>query len=167
MLFRSDESEFDFLPSIGLRAKYGITERFDAGVNVDFSTNFGFTGKYQFLGSNNRKFNSSVGADFGANLIGVLNQKLFYYYSVPLYISYNHNEKVTTFITPRFINNSEYVYSNKYGKETVGEKYNLSKIEMTYGMLFGTKNKYGFEISHSSSKILIPTEISFGYNFRF
>lgn len=162
-----DESELEFLPTFGLRVKYGIAERFDAGINVDLATDFGFTGKYQFLESANKKFNSSIGADFGANLIGILNGDLMYYYSVPLYISYHHNEAVCTFVTPRFIKNSEYAYRNKYDLESVGEKYSLSRFEVSYGMLFGKKNKYGFEISHNSAKTLIPTEISFGYNFRF
>jgi hypothetical protein len=164
-----DEPELDILPTIGLRAKYGISERFDAGINADLSTNFGFTGKYQFLQSANKKLNSSIGADFGTNLLSILNNEdTFYYYSVPLYISYNHNEAVCTFVVPRFINKSEYVYTNKYDAErSVGEKYSLSKFNVAYGMLFGKKNTYGFEISHNSSKTLMPTEISFGYNYRF
>lgn len=162
-----DESEYDFLPSIGIRAKYGITDKIDGGINIDLSTNIGFTGKYQFIGKRDNKFNSSIGVDFGANLIGVFNYKLFYYYSIPLYLSYGFKETITTFVTPRMINNSEYVFSNKYGKETVGEKFNSTNVSLCYGILFGKKDKYGFEISHNSSKILQPTEIAFGYNFRF
>lgn len=161
-----DETEFDFLPTFGLRAKYGLTDNIDAGINVDISTNFGFTGKYQFVGNQEKKINMSIGIDFGANLIGIINEKLFYYYSTPLYLSYNKNESSALFITPRFINNSEYVFSNKYDQESVGEKYNLSKIILSYGILFGKKNKYGFEITHNSSAIYKPTGISFGCNFR-
>lgn len=162
-----DESEFDYVPALSLRAKYGLTDKFDAGIIFDLATNFGFTGKYQLIGNQDKKFNTSLGIDFGANIIGIAHGKLFYYYSVPLYFSYNRNESFTIFITPRFINNSEYVFSNRYNLESVGMNYNVSKIVASYGIMLGRKNKYGFEISHNSAQILRPTGISIGYNFRF
>jgi hypothetical protein len=161
-----DETECDFLPTLGLRAKYGLTHKIDGGINLDIATNIGFTGKYQFIGNQEKRINTSIGIDFGANITGIINEKLFYYYSVPLYFSYNRNESFSCFVTPRFINNREYVFSNKYDQESVGEKYNLSRIVLSYGFLFGKKNKYGFEINHNSSNILKPTGISFGYSFR-
>jgi hypothetical protein len=161
-----DETEYDYYPNFSVRAKYGINDKFDAGINFDQATNIGITTKYQFLGNQTSRYNSSIGVDFGANITSALFDKLFYYYSIPLYFSYNISN-YSIFVTPRFINNSEYVFSTKHSTESVGYKYNMSRIVVSYGFLFGKKNKYGIEIGHNSSDIFKPTHLSLGYNIRF
>ncbi len=156
-----------YFPILALRIKYGIVEKFDAGVLMDLSTNFGITTKYQFLGNKESKINSSVGIDFGTNLFGLSYNRLKYYYSVPLYLSYYPNQSFCLFTTPRLINDSEYVFSKEYSKENVGTKYNINKLAVSYGFLFGKRKKIGIEISHNSSNNFIPTQLTLGYNLKF
>ena len=156
-----------YLPILALRIKYGITDKFDAGVLMDLSTNFGITAKYQFLGDKVSEINSSVGIDFGTNLFGFSYNRLKYYYSVPIYLSYNPNQKFCFFTTPRLINDSEYVFSKKYSNENVGTKYNINKLAVSYGFLLGKRNKIGVEISHNSGNNFTPTQLTLGYNLKF
>ncbi len=156
-----------YLPIFALRMKYGISEKFDAGVLMDLSTNFGITTKYQFLGNKESKINSSVGIDFGTNLFGLSYNRLKYYYSVPIYLSCNLNQKFCFFTTPRLINDSEYVFSKKYSNENVGTKYNINKLAVSYGFLCGKQNKIGIEISHNSGNNFAPTQLTLGYNLKY
>lgn len=158
-----DEFEFNYYPNFSLRAKYGFKNNFDTGIIIDQSLNFGITTKHQFIGNQKAKFNVSFGVDLGFNLMAVFYEKLIYNYSIPLYISYNQNN-YSIFITPRFINNSEYVFNNIHDKETIASKHNISRINISYGLLFGKKNKFGFEIQHNLSNILIPSHLALGYN---
>lgn len=156
----------DYLPTFGLRAKFGLAKNFDAGIVLDLSTNFGITSKYQFIGNSETKFNSSAGLDFGVNVTALLFDRTIYYYSVPLYLSYNPNKSFSLFVTPRFINNSDFVYSSRYNKESVGHKYQINRFPITYGILFGKKNKYGIEVSNNSNNLFLPTQLSLGYNIK-
>lgn len=161
-------NEHKIIPYITIRGKYGIRHNLDLGVNVDFSTNLGFTGKYQFIGNQTAKINASVGLDFGLNIYLIAYEKIQYYYSVPFYLSYNPNDKFAFYLTPRFINNSKYIYDNKYTKDTIGYDYQYNRLSISYGVLYGKKNKYGIEISNNSrGNIIRPTHLSIGYVITF
>ncbi|WP_395077803.1 hypothetical protein [Flavobacterium sp.] len=168
--FNTSEYENDnknyYLPTIGLRAKFGIVKNFDAGIVLDFSTNFGISSKYQFIGNSETKFNSSIGLDLGANIIAIPFDRNLYYYSVPLYLSYNPNNAFSFFIIPRFINNSDFINSSQYTREGFVDKYKKKRFSLTYGILFGKKNKFGIEISNNSNNLFLPTQLSLGYNIK-
>jgi hypothetical protein len=161
-----NDDENYYAPLLGLRTRFGIAKNFDGGIVIDMSTNFGLASKYQFIGNIESKFNSSIGLDFGVNTFGILFDRFIYYYSVPLYLSYNPNKIFTVFVTPRFMNNSEYVFREQYSKESTGKKYNINKFKISYGFLFGKKNKIGIEITNNLDKISTPTHLSIGYNVK-
>lgn len=162
---QNDDQNY-YAPVVGLRTRFGIVKNFDGGIVIDMSTNFGLASKYQFIGNNESKFNSSIGLEFGANTFGFLFDRNIYYYSVPLYLSYNSNESFTVFVTPRLRNNSEYVFRERYCKENVGEKYNTNKFTISYGFLFGRKNKIGIEMTNNLDKNGLPIHLAIGYNVK-
>ncbi len=164
--FYEDRNEFVAIPNCGLRVKYGFTDKIDAGITADLSSNFGLTGKYHVLGKKNSKFNSSIGFDFGANLIVFSYGTLLYYYSVPLYFSYDFKSTFSFYLTPRYINNSGYRIISRTNKNSSND-ISLNRATISYGALFGKKHKFGLEISNNSKNLLIPTQIAFGYNIRF
>ena len=106
-----------------------------------------------------------MGFDFGTNLAVLLFKRKIYYYSVPLYLSYNPNKSISFFITTRFINNFD-SFNPKYNTEINKLENKQNKFAITYGILFGKKNKYGIEISNNSNNLFLPTQLSLGYNIK-
>lgn len=165
-----ENEEYDFAPLLTLRARYGVKENFDLGLYIDQSLNIGLSTKYQFIGKGKEaKFNSSIGLDLGANPYAFAYNSPMFYYSVPLYFSFNPDEKKAFYFIPRFINNTKYVLGSKYNNQKKGVRYSINRVALSYGFLFGKKNKYGIEVQHSSinAKIYVPTHIALGYIIRF
>lgn len=158
-----DASDLDYYPYAGFRFKYGIGEKFDAGLLLDVSFNSAITTKYQFIGSQESYFAASSGIDVGFNFLSLgFAAQNYMMVSVPLYLSIHPSENASLYLTPRYIHNHRYgIRGNE--PDMRGWLSANHRMVFTYGVLYGQRNKVAIEISHNGPQTLHPTHLTVGY----
>lgn len=132
-------------PTIGLSLKYGIGIKTDLYVRSasNFGINTGF--KHQLIGENNSKFALSTGADVGILMVpGILQDDyIIPNAQIPIYTSYHPSEKVSLYLTPR------YVYQFKSVKDINDYHY----LGSNFGVMIGKKHKFGLDLGIYSIQV--------------
>jgi hypothetical protein len=132
-------------PNIAMSFKYGIGNKTDlyvrAATNLGINTGF----KHQLIGDSRSKFALSTGADIGILLVPEILQDdyLIPNVQIPIYTSYHPSEKVSLYLTPR------YVYQLKSGKDINDYHYNGGN----FGVIYGKKNKIGLDLGIYSAQV--------------
>ena len=121
-------------PNIDVSFKYGINDKIDIGVKGSTNSNYSFLSKYQLVGDNNSKFALSPGLEIGT-ILGHA-----YTFGIPVYTSYYPNESITINFTSRF------TFQTLNSIENINAGY----LGGNFGVLFGQKNKFGFDIGYYS-----------------
>jgi hypothetical protein len=161
------EGDFDYKPVVGLRVKYGWSDKFDLGINLDQSTFIGPCFKYQFLGDQNSKSAASIGLE-GSFLLGAFVFGNFTnYLTTPLFLSAHPSDYVAIYFTPRFIHTSVYVFASETTDDLLGPGPKLNVYGHSYGIVLGRKYKFALELSNFSRRFFKPTQISLGYIYSF
>lgn len=119
-------------PNIEVGGKYGVTEKLDVLVRLNTNFNFNAGVKYQVVGDRTSNFALGLGVELGTFGLfsGLWNAQ------VPVYASYHPTEKFTIYLSPRYI----YQFSTFAGLE------GWSYVGGNFGLLFGTKNKFGIDV---------------------
>lgn len=118
-------------------ARIGVLEKLDIGIKFNNTAYAAMNAKYQILGDQKSIFASSLGLEFGANIIA--ETKEFY----GLVTSYNS--------LSFFENNVHFIFSPKYAFQrdaklrTTDERHMLG---LSYGLLVGNKIRMGIETTH-------------------
>jgi len=126
-----DIPSFSF-PNIEVGGRYGVTEKLDILVRVNTNFNFNAGVKYQLVGDRNSAFAIGVGAELGT--FGLFSS--LWNAQIPVYASYHPTEKFSIYLAPRYI----YQFSSFAGLE------GWSYLGGNFGLLFGNKNKFGFDV---------------------
>lgn len=159
------EKSISFVSTAGAQFSTGITNRLDLGGKVDISSFAAFQMKYQVLGNQTSTFAASVGAEVGLMLVPLLAGGVFYYASVPVFLSYHPKENLSFHLMPLYSFGQRYVAKNTNGSQ--GYKYALAQSGVSYGVSIGKKNKLAFEVGNYGTRIEQPTRVAIGYTFFF
>lgn len=159
------EKIIPFVPTAGAQFSTGVTNRLDLGAKVDISSFGVFQMKYQILGNQKSQFAASVGAEAGLMLLPLLAGGVFYYASVPVFLSYHPKENLSFHLMPLYSFGQRYVAKNTNGSQ--GYKYALDQSGFSYGVSIGRKNKLVFEFGNYGTRIYQPTRGAVGYTFFF
>lgn len=159
------EKSISFVPTAGAQFSTGITNRLDLGGKVDISSFAAFQIKYQVLGNQASIFAASVGAEAGLMLVPLLAGGVFYYASVPVFLSYHPKENLSFHLMPLYSFGQRYVSKNTNGSQ--GYEYALPQSGFSYGVSIGRKNKLAFEFGNYETRIYQPTRGAVGYTFFF
>lgn len=89
-------------PHAVFSTQFGISNRFDLGLQVSTGYNAQLFGKYQIIGNLDSKFAASLGAG-AAMQFNTPDEKPIYRAHLPLYLSYHNSEKGAIYLTPRFV----------------------------------------------------------------
>lgn len=160
-----NDSNYDFLPIIAIRKQYGFSQKLDIGLRVDQNTFLGPNIKYQFIGDNKSRFGSSIGLETRFNFFAFLFGNFTYYLTVPLYLSYHPKDNISVYLTPRYLNTSEYIFNKQSSSPGAGDSF--TQLGSSYGFIIGNKHKFAVEISNFGLDYYKPTQISIGYIFTF
>lgn len=133
------------IPSIEIGAKYGLTEKMDAALRINSAFSMMVGVKYQFLGDRNSKYAMGTGFDFSVFGFGPFTGHSL---QIPINASYLPSEKVSLYFSPRAI-----IYWDKTDIFGFQPKTNLTVLGWNAGMLFGTKNKIGFDMGFAAGTI--------------
>ena len=150
-----DIPRFSF-PNIEVGGKYGVTEKLDVFVRLNTNFNFNAGVKYQIIGDRLSKFALGTGGEIGT--FGLFSS--LWNVQIPVYASFHPTEKFTVYLSPRYI----YQFSSFAGLE------GWSYMGGNFGLLFGNKNKFGFDVgiyrvgANGTGKIGLT---SFGFGGRF
>lgn len=126
-----------YFPNLELGFRYGVHEKIDIGLRLNTNLNLGLNVKAQLVGDHESPFALGLGAEiasFGA-LLPLWNVQ------VPLYLSVHPQENLSIYATPRFI----YQFAG-----TVTENLNWNYLGGNGGILFGKRNKFGFDFGYYS-----------------
>lgn len=130
----ADKEKKNFtVPYVQYTGKYGITENFDAGLNLSTFGQIGLEGKYQFAGDQESTFAMATGLGF--------NTFFFYYYDfqVPLHLSVHPVEKLGIYVTPKYIGQ----FVGSFGLANTYFDY----AGFSGGILYGDRVKVGLDIT--------------------
>ena len=126
-------------PNLAKSNKYGIGNKTDVycevGTNLSFSAGF----KHQLIGDRNSTFALATGTEFEALAVLELfgsNESFIFNAQIPIYSSYHPSEKVSLYLTPR------YVYQLKSATDVNDYHY----YGGNFGILYGKKHKIGLDI---------------------
>lgn len=150
-----DIPSFSF-PNIEVGGKYGVTEKLDVFVRLNTNFNFNAGVKYQLVGDRSSQFALGTGGEIGT--FGLFSS--LWNVQIPVYASFHPTEKFTVYLSPRYI----YQFSSFAGLE------GWSYMGGNFGLLFGNKNKFGFDVgiyrvgANGTGKIGLT---SFGFGGRF
>ncbi len=132
-------------PNIEMRFKYGVWNKTDmyvkGGTNLGINTGL----KHQLIGDRRSKFALSTGADLGILLVPGIFQDDYIIPNVqiPIYTSYHPSEKVSLYLTPR------YVYQLKFSRDINDYHYNGGNL----GVIIGKKHKFGLDLGMYSVQV--------------
>lgn len=169
MYLPRDDSEAyaRFLPSAGAQFATGSTDRLDLGGKVDLSSFLTAQVRYQLLGNRQSTWAVGAGAEFGLMLAPVLIGGTFYYYSVPVIVSYHPTERLCVYANPRYTFGQRRVVENANGSGRDAFRQNRQQSGFAYGVLMGSKNKFSLEVGHFSDNLYQPTQVALSYTIWF
>ncbi len=152
------------VPFIELYARYGITDKWDAGMKLTIIGTFLVDTKYQFLGDDKSKFAGSIGLGLGTLNItsGDYTNKVKDVH-FPLYLSYHSAEWFGLYANPRYIMRFN---SEKNGSSPT-TTYTSNWYGATGGIRLGKKSALFLEYSYFlNSKVSNPfTQFTVGLGF--
>ena len=154
-------------PSFGLDMQVGLRNRTDLQVHMDLASFIGVGLKQQIIGDAYSRFAGSIGADLGINMILGIARTRSFYFTAPLYTSYEVSEKFTLCLTPRFLYQDRSYYDSPYSGGRTYVHHSYSRLGMSYGFLLGRNTKFGLEISNFGGAFFQPTQVSAGLIFHF
>lgn len=117
-------------PNLEFNYKRGITEKLDVGGRVSTNLNASTYAKYQLVGDRNSSFALSPGLELGT-VFGIA-----YTVAVPVYASIYPTESITINVNPRFV------------FQTIPGEDSFNYLGGNVGLLFGKKNKFGFDFGY-------------------
>lgn len=152
---------FDF-PLLQVGAQYGVHEKMDVGVSLNYTMVLTGMWKYQVLGNQESKFAGSIGLTGGFNAGSWILGDFQSHFSVPVHLSYHPTDKLFFYATPRFLyaNNSEYY--REFGSPR-GHYYNASLFGASAGVCYGDQHKVFLGISSMDGELSEPTLFTVGY----
>jgi hypothetical protein len=161
---KDDSEEYPtFLPSFGAQFGVGITDRLDLGMRIDLGFFASLQAKYQILGDQRSAWAVSIGAETGVN-IATLFGVPFYYYTLPVFVSYHPTERFYVYGIPR------YAFGQRYVREADRKKYTSNDFLQTqrqsgfaYGFAVGNKSRFSLEIGHFGYQLYKPTQLAIGF----
>jgi hypothetical protein len=160
-----DLEEYGNMPIVEIGGTIGLSEDFDFSININSIFSLSSNIKYQFIGNKTSVFASSLGAEAGISFIMLGNALLYYYYSLPLYLSYHISDKAFIFLTPRY-GKSFLEYPSDDNPNFI-PRY-INHFGISYGISYGKKNRMILELSHfNQMNLIVPTHISIGYAYTF
>lgn len=127
-----DSTNTILFPNVELSYKKGISDRIEAGVRYSSNAVLGLFFKYQFYGDASSSFALATGLE-GSSSIGIAIS-----IAIPLYISYYPSKNITINLAPRY--NYQFILNS----EVNGVNY----LGGNFGVLFGERNKFGFDIGY-------------------
>ena len=115
------------------------SDKLDIGIRINTNLNALLDAKYQVVGDRESEFALAVGAGIGAFGLFVPSVGL-YNFQVPVYASYHPKEKVSLYLSPRYI--------GQFGRGA-GETSGLANYYgANGGVLFGRKVKFGIDVGY-------------------
>lgn len=129
-----DLDEIFAAPNLELTGRYGVSDKFDLGVKLNTNLNLSITTKTQILGDHQSKSALAIGVDVGT--FGLISS--LWNAQLPLYFSLHPSDKITWYLSPRYI----------FQFATGDLNTNLSYFGGNTGILFGKKNKIGFDLGY-------------------
>lgn len=124
-----------FFPSFEFSGRYGVAEKVDLGVRLNTNLNLGVSGKFQVVGDQESQFAMALGAEIGTfGLVSGL-----WNLQIPVFLSVHPSERFAWYLTPRYI----YQFSSFAGADN-----GLSYVGGNTGVMFGGRNKFGFDIGY-------------------
>jgi len=161
-----DWEEYNNLPIAEVGGNFGLNDNLDIGLNINSIFTISSNLKCQFIGNKSSLFASSLGTEAGISFLMIGNSVLYYYYSIPLYLSYHPSENISLFITPRY--GKSFIESPGSDNYPDFQSIKTNHFGFSYGFSFGNKNKIVLELSNfNKTKLYIPTHISLGYVYTF
>lgn len=128
---------------VGLGLVQGMTERFDAGFNLNSAGNVQFLGKYQLAGNQTSKLASSVGADVGFSSMALLFGIVNYNASFISFNSFHPDHNVAITFSPRY---SYLSAADGWRDAELVNDYN-HLFGYSAGVMVGDRHRFSFEIS--------------------
>ncbi|NUN99636.1 MAG: hypothetical protein HUU01_03360 [Saprospiraceae bacterium] len=129
-----------FFPSFEFSGRYGVADKVDIGVRLNTNLNLGVSGKFQVVGDRESSFAMSLGAEVGTfGLVSGL-----WNVQIPVFLSVHPSERFAWYLTPRYI----YQFTSYTGAEN-----GLSYLGGNTGIMFGGRNKFGFDIGYYSLSV--------------
>lgn len=126
-----------YFPSFEFSGRYGVAEKVDIGVRLNTNLNLGVSGKFQVVGDQESPFAMSLGAEVGTfGLVSGL-----WNVQIPVFLSVHPSERFAWYLTPRYI----YQFTSYAGADN-----GLSYVGGNTGIMFGGRNKFGFDIGYYS-----------------
>ena len=144
----------------------GFGKTTDLRFHADQQLNLGLGLKQQIWGGEYLPFAGSIGLDAGFGLGAFFLARINTYITVPLYTSYELRDNFTLCFTPR------YLYQNSKNRDadtTASMVFNNSSnlLGLSYGFLWGRKEKFGLEVSNFEGPFFKPSQITAGFVFTF
>ena len=156
-----DSSNAMPLPVFGIDVQSGLGEKTDLGVHLDIATYLGAGLKRQLLGNSDSRFAASIGAEVGINMGYLLLGGRNYYFTMPLYTSYELAENFTLCVSPRFLY-QDGKYRGILSSSTQVYYQSRARLGMSWGFLWGRTTKFGLEISNFNGPFFQPSQVSVG-----
>lgn len=142
----SDElGVFLILPNLEASYKRGLTDKIEVGARINGTLHTTAFFKYQLLEDDYSRFFLASGVELGTAF--GLSSNL----AIPLYMSFYPTDDVTINFTPR------YNYQFLFESEGNGVGY----LGGNFGLLFGEKNKFGFDIGYNNVNLGYGTSVFF------
>jgi len=124
-----------FFPSIEVGGRYGVADRVDVTLRLNTNLNVGVGAKVQVLGDRESMTALALGAEVGTfGLIGAL-----WNVQLPVYFSVHPKDNFAWYLSPRYI----FQFASFVGAEN-----GLNYLGGNTGLLFGSKNKFGFDVGY-------------------
>jgi hypothetical protein len=154
------------MPVLGVDVQSGLGEKTDWMLHLDIATYLGVGLKHQFLGNSDSRFAASLGAEVGINTGYLLLGGRNFYFTMPLYTSYEVAENFMLCISPRFLyQDGKYRGLLSSGTQTYYQSH--ARLGMSWGFLWGRNTKFGLEISSFGGAFFQPSQVSTGVIFNF
>lgn len=118
-----------------VNARYGITDRIEAGINLNTYGQIGLEGKYQLVGDKESLFALSLGA--------TLNTFFFYYYEyqIPVHMSVHPIGDLAIYFTPKYAGQ----FVSALGISNIAY---MHYAGFSGGIMYGDRTKVGIEYTY-------------------
>jgi len=122
-------------PFLEFSGRFGVADKVDVGVRLNTNLNLGVNAKFQVVGDQESPFAMALGAEIAT--FGLLSG--FWNVQIPVFLSVHPSERMSVYLTPRYT----YQFSTLAGAEN-----GLSYVGANAGIMFGARNKFGFDIGY-------------------
>lgn len=144
----------------------GLTEDLDIGFTMNSSLFINFHSKYQFLGTKESFFASSIGIDLGTSPFGVTLGQLSFGATIASYNSIHFNEYFALTLSPKFL-----LFHSSHVNESFGGSANNSIYGYSSGIIIGKIHQVALEYSQfvrdEEFSFQTAPQFSIGYIYNF